>query len=74
MRGRHFQEAPTPGDSMGDPPEKFPVPHVGRFRITGDQERHEGRDAQTNAYIAPFGSAYPDASPVGDGLARRVGH
>ena len=68
-----FQPAPMPGPEMGPPPDK-PAPHLGRYKISGDQTKKDGYDAQTGAYIAPFGSAYTNAGPVADGLASRFQH
>ncbi len=75
VRGRShkFQPAPMPGAPMGPPPEK-PAPHLGRYKISGDQTKKDGYDTQTGAYIAPFGSAYTNAGPVSDGLASRFQH
>jgi hypothetical protein len=74
VRGRRFEDAPMPGESMGKPPEKHPPPHIGRVYISGDQEPHEGRDAHTDAFIAPFGTAYTNAGPVAGGMAARIGN
>lgn len=68
-----FQPAPMPGPELGPPPDK-PAPHLGRYKISGDQSKKDGYDAQTGAYIAPFGSAYTSAGPVADGLASRFQH
>jgi hypothetical protein len=68
-----FQPAPMPGPEMGPPPDK-PAPHLGRYKISGDQTKKDGYDAQTGAYIAPFGTAYTGAGPVADGLASRFQH
>ncbi len=68
-----FQPAPMPGPEMGPPPDK-PAPHLGRYKISGDQTKKDGYDTQTGAYIAPFGSAYTNAGPVADGLASRFQH
>ncbi|MCQ8277120.1 hypothetical protein NFI95_01475 [Acetobacteraceae bacterium KSS8] len=68
-----FQPAPMPGPPIGPPPEK-PAPHLGRYKISGDQTKKDGYDTQTGAYIAPFGSAYTNAGPVSDGLASRFQH
>ena len=65
---QHFQSAPMPGPPLPPPPDKPPV-HLGRYKISGDQEQHDGVDAQTGAQIGAFGSAYTSASPVSQGLA-----
>ena len=71
---RHrFETAPIPGPVMGPPPDK-PAPHLGRYKISGDQEKKDGYDAQTGAYIGQFGTAYTGAGPVAGGLASRYGH
>ena len=62
-----------PGAPLGPPPDK-PGPHLGRYRISGDQTPRDGFDAQTGAFIAPFGTAYTGASPTAGGLASRFGH
>ena len=62
-----------PGAPLGPPPDK-PGPHLGRYKISGDQTQRDGFDAQTGAFIAPFGTAYTGASPTADGLASRFGH
>jgi hypothetical protein len=72
-RRHKFETAPMPGAPMGPPPDK-PAPHLGRYKISGDQTQKDGYDAQTGAYIAPFGSAYTGASPVAGGLASRFQH
>ena len=72
-RRHRFEAAPVPGAPLGPPPDK-PGPHLGRYKISGDQTTKDGFDAQTGAYIAPFGTAYTGASPTADGLASRFGH
>ncbi len=72
-RRHHFEAAPVPGAPLGPPPDK-PGPHLGRYKISGDQTQRDGFDAQTGAFIAPFGTAYTGASPTADGLASRFGH
>ncbi len=72
-RRHRFEAAPVPGAPLGPPPDK-PGPHLGRYKISGDQTTRDGFDAQTGAYIAPFGTAYTGASPTADGLASRFGH
>ncbi len=72
-RRHHFQAAPVPGAPLGPPPDK-PGPHLGRYKISGDQSVRDGFDAQTGAFIAPFGSAYTGASPTAGGLASHFGH
>ncbi len=72
-RRHHFEAAPVPGAPLGPPPDK-PGPHLGRYKISGDQTPKDGFDAQTGAFIAPFGTAYTGASPTADGLASRFGH
>ena len=72
-RRHRFEAAPVPGAPLGPPPDK-PGPHLGRYKISGDQTPKDGFDAQTGAYIAPFGTAYTGASPTADGLASRLGH
>ena len=65
---QHFESAPVPGAPLPPPPDKPPV-HLGRYKISGDQEQHDGVDAQTGAQIGAFGTAYTGASPVAGGLA-----
>ncbi len=65
---QHFESAPVPGPPLPPPPDKPPV-HLGRYKISGDQEQHDGIDAQTGAQIGAFGTAYTGASPVAGGLA-----
>ncbi len=65
---QHFESAPVPGAPLPPPPDKPPV-HLGRYKISGDQEQHDGIDAQTGAQIGAFGTAYTGASPVAGGLA-----
>ncbi len=72
-RRHHFEAAPIPGAPLGPPPDK-PGPHLGRYKISGDQSVRDGFDAQTGAFIAPFGSAYTGASPTAGGLASHFGH
>lgn len=72
-RRHHFEAAPVPGAPLGPPPDK-PGPHLGRYKISGDQSAKDGFDAQTGAFIAPFGSAYTGASPTAGGLASHFGH
>ena len=72
-RRRHFEAAPLPGAPLGPPPDK-PGVHLGRYKVSGDQTPKDGVDAQTGAFIAPFGTAYTGASPTADGLASRFGH
>lgn len=71
-----FEAAPVPGAPLGPPPENPTerTPHLGRYEITGKQAKRDGYDAQTGAFIAPFGSAYTQAGPVSDGLASRYNH
>lgn len=71
-RRRKFETAPMPGPEM--PPPDKPATHLGRYKISGDQEKHDGYDAQTGAYIGQFGTAYTGASPVSQGLASRFQH
>lgn len=75
VHGHHsrFEAAPMPGPAMPPPPDKPPA-HLGRYKISGDQEKHDGIDAQTGAQIGQFGTAYTGASPVSEGLASRYGH
>ncbi len=63
-----FESAPMPGPPLPPPPDKPPA-HLGRYKISGDQERHDGVDDQTGAQIGAFGTAYTNASPVAQGLA-----
>ncbi|MGI4744562.1 MAG: hypothetical protein ACRYGI_07365 [Janthinobacterium lividum] len=72
-RRRKFETAPMPGPEMPPPPDK-PATHLGRYKISGDQEKHDGYDAQTGANIGQFGTAYTGASPVSQGLASRFQH
>ena len=72
-RRHRFEAAPVPGAPLGPPPDK-PGPHLGRYKISGDQSVKDGFDAQTGAFIAPFGSAYTSASPTAGGLASHFGH
>ena len=72
-RRRKFETAPMPGPEMPPPPDK-PATHLGRYKISGDQEKHDGYDAQTGANIGQFGTAYTGASPVSQGLASRYQH
>lgn len=72
-RRRKFETAPMPGPEMPPPPDK-PATHLGRYKISGDQEKHDGYDAQTGAYIGQFGTAYTGSSPVSQGLASRFQH
>ena len=65
---QHFQSAPMPGPPLPPPPDKPPA-HLGRYKISGDQEQHDGVDAQTGAQIGQFGTAYTSGSPVSQGLA-----
>ena len=65
---QHFQSAPMPGPPLPPPPDKPPA-HLGRYKISGDQEQHDGVDAQTGAQIGAFGTAYTSAGPVSQGLA-----
>lgn len=69
-RRRKFETAPMPGPAMPPPPDK-PDTHLGRYKISGDQEKHDGYDAQTGANIGQFGTAYTGSSPVSQGLASR---
>lgn len=72
-RRRKFETAPMPGPELPPPPDK-PSAHLGRYKISGDQEKHDGYDAQTGANIGQFGTAYTGASPVSQGLASRFQH
>ncbi len=72
-RRHRFEAAPVPGAPLGPPPDK-PGPHLGRYKISGDQSPRDGFDAQTGAFIAPFGTAYTGASPTAGGLASHFGH
>jgi len=72
-RRKRFEAAPVPGAELPPPPDK-PAPHLGRYKISGDQEQHDGYDTQTGAYIAPFGTAYTGASAVSNGLASQHEH
>ncbi|WP_419728401.1 hypothetical protein [Lichenicola sp.] len=68
-----FETAPMPGPALQPPPDK-PDVHLGRYKVSGDQSTPDGRDAQTGALIAPFGTAYTGASPVAGGLASHFEH
>ena len=72
-RRKKFVTAPMPGADLPPPPDK-PDPHLGRYKISGDQSTPDGKDAQTGAFIAPFGTAYTGASPVAGGLASHFEH
>lgn len=72
-RRRKFEVAPMPGPALGPPPDK-PAPHLGRYKISGDQTTPDGHDTQTGAAIGQFGTAYTGASPVAGGLASRYEH
>lgn len=70
---KKFETAPMPGPALLPPPDK-PDVHLGRYKVSGDQSTPDGHDAQTGAYIAPFGTAYTGASPVAGGLSSHFEH
>ena len=70
---KKFETAPMPGPELRPPPDT-PDTHLGRYKISGDQNTPDGHDAQTGAFIAPFGTAYTGAGPVAGGLASHFQH
>jgi len=70
---RRFEAAPMPGPELPPPPDK-PAPHLGRYKISGDQTQKDGYDPNTGSYVGQFGSAYMNSSPTANGLASRYAH